>query len=73
MCRAFVYSQRGSKQIFQVLMPRIQAIIHTFTSRELCYMMYGYHKVGFLPKPFAKMIEQEVSKTLSDTENIELE
>ena len=53
LCRAFIYSQRGSKILHQVLMPRITAILHTFTCNELCYMMYGYHKAGFLPKPFA--------------------
>ena len=54
-------------------MPRIQQIIHSFTVRELCYIVYGYHKVGFLPKPFAKALETEVVKSIRDIENVELE
>ena len=73
VCRAFIFSMRGSKQLHQILMPRIQQIIHAFTVRELCYMVYGFHKVGFLPKPFAKALEAEIVKTLRDVENLELE
>ena len=54
-------------------MPRIQQVIHTFTCRELCYILHGYHRVGFLPKPFAKLLEAEIVKTLRDVENVELE
>jgi len=72
VCRAFVFSMRGSKQLHQVLMPRIQQVIHTFSCRELCYMVYGFHKAGFLPKPFAAALEGEIVKTLRDVENVEL-
>lgn len=54
-------------------MPRIQQILHAFTCRELCYLLYGYHKVGFLPKPFAKLIEQEIASTLRNIEDVDLE
>jgi hypothetical protein len=57
LCRAFIFTSRGSKNIFQVLMPRIQQILHTFTCKEVCYLLYGYSKSGFLPKPFARLLE----------------
>jgi hypothetical protein len=37
------------------------------------YLIHGYNKSGFLPKPFAKLLETEVVKTLRDTENVTLE
>ena len=33
----------------------------------------GFHKVGFIPKPFAKLIEEEIAKTLRDIEEVDLE
>ena len=48
-------------------------MLHSFTCRELCYLLYGYHKAGFLPKPFAKLIESEIAKTLTETTDVELE
>ena len=36
-------------------------------------MVYGYNKVGFLPKPFAKALEEEVVKVLRDIENVDLD
>ena len=73
LCRAFIFSKRGTKEFHQILMPRIQQLVHTFTCRELCYLIHGYSEVGFLPKPFAKLLEQEVAATLRDTENVSLE
>lgn len=70
LCRAFIFSKRGSKQFHQILMPRIQQLVHTFTCRELCYLVHGYSNVGFLPKPFAKLLETEIVATLRDTENV---
>ena len=32
--------------------------------------MHGYSKSGFLPKPFSKLLETEIAKTLRDTENV---
>lgn len=71
--RAFIFTKRGSKELYRQLMPRVQQILHIFTPRELCYMIYGYHKVGFMPKQFAKQIEAEVVKSLRDIEEVELE
>lgn len=39
----------------------------------MCYLLHGYVRVGFLPKPFAKLLEAEIVKTLRDVENVELE
>lgn len=73
LCRAFVFSKRGSKSMLQVLQPRIQTILHTFTSRELCYMLHGYSHKQALPKQFAKLMEEEITKYLRDIENVSLE
>ncbi len=35
--------------------------------------MHGYHRVDYLPKPFAKQIEDEVVKSLRQTETIPIE
>lgn len=73
MTRAFVFSKRGSKLLHQLLMPRLQLILHEFSCRELCYIIYGYHKSGFCPKPFAKELEVAISKTLGDTDEVSVE
>ena len=73
ICRAFVFTNRGTKQLYQVLMPRIQQILHTFTTRELLYILYGYHKAGFLPKPFLKEIEMKIVSVLRNVEEVSLE
>ena len=36
-------------------------------------MVYGYNKVGFLPKPFASALEGEIVKMLRDIENLDLD
>jgi len=54
-------------------MPRVQQILHTFTCRELCYILYGYHKIGFLPKPFLRELEGKIVETLREIESVELE
>lgn len=36
-------------------------------------MVYGFHKVGVIPKPFAKALEVEVVKVLRDMENVEMD
>lgn len=73
VCRAFIFSMRGSKELHQILQPRIQQIIHSFTVREHLYMIYGYNKAGALTKPFAKVLEGEIVSVLRDSENLELE
>lgn len=54
-------------------MPRLQLILHEFTCRELCYITYGYFKSGFFPKPFAKELEIQISKTLGDIDEVSIE
>lgn len=36
-------------------------------------MVYGFHKVGVIPKPFAKALEAEVVKELRDFENVDMD
>jgi hypothetical protein len=57
VCKAFVFSQRGSRVLFQALQPRIQTVLTSFSCKELCYLLHGYHKQSVLPKPFASAIE----------------
>jgi hypothetical protein len=73
VCRAFVFTKRGTKVLFQMLLPRIQTIFHSFTVRELCYIFYGYSKIGVAPKPFMSQLETKIAETVRDTENVELE
>jgi len=70
ICRGFLFSMRGSKQLLQVLLPRLTPILHEFSPQELCYLLYAYHKSGYLPKPFAKEIERLVKPRLLMTEEI---
>eukprot|EP00347_Sterkiella_histriomuscorum_P004560 403359998 len=70
ICKAFIFSQRGTKQLHQFMLPRIQQQLTTFSCRELCYLMHGYHKIGIMNKIFAKSIEDEVVKTLRLTETV---
>mmetsp|Transcript_10015 Transcript_10015/g.16825 ORF Transcript_10015/g.16825 Transcript_10015/m.16825 type:complete len:196 (+) Transcript_10015:995-1582(+) len=73
LCRAFVFSKRGSKEIHQILQPRILQLLEQFTPRELCYLVYGYSNKKLLSKSFAKALEQSVTQSLRDIENVELE
>jgi hypothetical protein len=41
-----------------------------FTPNELCYLLYSYHEVGYVPKPFAAEIERLVKNRLVETEEI---
>ena len=43
VARGFVFSMRGSKQLHQVILPRIRPILNEFTLSEVCYMLYSYH------------------------------
>ena len=73
LVRAFVVTRRGSKIIFQMLQPRIIQIMHTFTTRELCYIMHGYSEKDVLTKQFSKLVEVEVVKPLRNTDNVTIE
>ena len=54
-------------------MPRIQQVIHSFTTRELLYLVHGFDGVDFLPKPFAKQLEAEIMKAFANAEEMDLE
>lgn len=66
LCRAFIFTKRGSKQLYQVLQPRITSILDTFTPKELCYILYGFHKAGYTPKPFLRELEANIIKPLKE-------
>ena len=36
------------------MLPRLRPIITEFSLSEVCYMLYSYHSVGYLPKQFAE-------------------
>ena len=55
------------------MLPRVQAVLPSFSCKELCYLVHGYHKQGVLSKPFAKEIEEGVVKTLRNTKDITVE
>ena len=57
IARGFVISMRGSKLLMQMLLPRFQTMLTDFTPNELCYLLYAYHEVGYLPKNFASECE----------------
>jgi hypothetical protein len=59
--------------LHQALLPRIQSTLSTFSCKELCYVLHGYHKQGNLPKSFTREIEEGVVKTLRNTQQITLE
>ena len=73
ICKAFVFSQRGSRLLHQAMLPRIQATISSFSCKELCYLIHGYHKQGNLPKSFTSAVEEGVVKTLRNTKDISVE
>lgn len=73
ICKAFVFSQRGSRLLHQALLPRVQATLSNFSCKELCYLLHGYHKQGNLPKSFTKDIEDGVVKTLRLTKDITID
>ena len=35
-------------------------------------MLYSYHEIGYIPKPFAKEVEKFVKVRLSDTNEISI-
>jgi len=45
-------------------MPRLRPILNEFTVSEICYMLYSYHQVGYLPKQFAAEAESICKKSL---------
>lgn len=73
ICKAFIFSQRGSRTLFQAVMPRILTVLPSFTCKELCYLLHGYHKQGILSKPFASAIEEGVVKSLRMTKEITID
>lgn len=73
IARGFVFSMRGSKTFLQMLQPRLRPQLTDFTTNELCYMLYAYHEVGYLPKSFAKEIEDLIFKKLTKTDEITIE
>lgn len=73
VCKAFIFSQRGSRLLHQAMMPRIQQTLSTFSCKELCYLLHGYHKQGNLPKAFTQPIEEGVVKTLRNTKEVTIE
>lgn len=73
ICRAFFFTSNASEALYKALYPRLDLILDDFTSRELLYLLYAYHKIGFLPKKFAKEIELKVAAVVSDTQHVEIE
>lgn len=70
--RGFVFSQRGSKTLFSMLLPRIRPILHEFSLSELCMLLHSYHDKTYLPKQFAAEIESQVKKLMLErAENLE--
>ena len=53
-----------------MLLPRFSNMLTEFTPNELCYLLYSYHEVGYVPKPFAAEIERLVKNRLVETEEI---
>jgi hypothetical protein len=43
IARGFIFSQRGSKMLLSVVLPRIRPILHEFDCHELCYILHAYH------------------------------
>lgn len=70
IARGFVFSIRGSKTFLQMLLPRFRLQLQDFTTNELCYMLYAYNDVGYLPKSFTKEVEERVFTKLIKTEEI---
>lgn len=72
IARGFIFSQRGSKTLLSVLLPRIRPILHEFTCSELCYLLNAYHTANYLPKQLASEIELIVKKSMLDGGSLEL-
>lgn len=56
-----------------MLLPRFQTMLTSFTSNELCYLLYAYHESGHVPKGFAAEVETLVKKRLVMTEEITIQ
>lgn len=66
IARGFIFSQRGSKLLLSMILPRIRPILTEFSCSELCYMLNAYNEINYLPKQFASEIEQTVKKFILD-------
>lgn len=73
MCKAFVFSMRGSRPLHQAMLPRILTVLPAFSCKELCYLAHGYHKQALLSKTLATQIEEGVIKTLRQTKDVTIE
>jgi len=73
LCKGFIYPIRGSKALFEVMLPRVRQLLPQFCCNELCYILNAYHKKEVLPKDFAKDLEIGVVKFLRNTKEIKLE
>ena len=71
--RAFFFTSNGTEMLYKALYPRLDLVLDEFTSRELLYLLYAYHKIGFLPKKLVRDIELKVAAVLSDTKHVEIE
>ena len=64
---------RGSRTLYQAILPRILTVLHTFSCKELCYLIHGYHKQGLLSKTLAAQAEEGVIKTLRMTKDVTID
>lgn len=48
-------------------------MLHTFSCKELCYLIHGYHKQGLLSKTLAAQAEEGVIKTLRMTKDVTID
>ena len=73
VCRAFIFSLRGSKEIYNMMLPRIMARIENYTFNEKCFFLHAFHEKGLLSKKISKDLQYYIGETLKEPEKLSLE
>ena len=64
ICRSFIFSIRGTKEVYEVMLPHIRRNLDSFSCNEKCYLLLSFHKRKVLTKQFAKELELAITQRL---------
>ncbi|CAI2364484.1 unnamed protein product [Moneuplotes crassus] len=73
VCKSFIFSMRGSAEIFRHFEPRIRQYLDRFSCNEKCFILSVYFQKRCLTKVFQNELEKSIAQRLRMTEEITIE
>lgn len=61
ICWGFIYSNKGSKQLFNLMIPKIMGRLEKYSFIEKCFIVDAYHKQNLLSKRMALDLELSIA------------